>query len=144
MKHTIPYSSVFLSVEDFVQIDFYGTQFYGFVIVATLDFILVWVGRDSRKSTTDNTLIVEVNDPFPTITKFYIQDGSRWSDDIVGSVHVPSSEGLLSEFTLKVGRYGDSIWELLRRNQLSKPFIERFFKATSQVLSALKSDGHLD
>jgi hypothetical protein len=33
MKHTIPFSSVILSVEDFVEVDFYGHQFYGFVNV---------------------------------------------------------------------------------------------------------------
>jgi hypothetical protein len=69
MKHTIPYSSLILSVEGFVEVDFYGHQFYGFVIVVSVDFILVWVGRDSRQSTTNNTIIIELNDPLPTITK---------------------------------------------------------------------------
>ena len=54
MKHVIPNSTVFLSIKDFVEVEFNGITFYGFVLVVATDYVLVWVGRDSQLSTTDN------------------------------------------------------------------------------------------
>jgi len=42
-------------------------------------------------------------------------------------MNVSCSEGMLSEFILDLGSYDGSIEDLLRLNQLSDSFIQRFF-----------------
>jgi len=128
MKHVIPNSIVFLSIKDFVEVEFNGITFYGFVLVVATDYVLVWVGRDSQLSTTDNTIIIERSDFCTTVTKFFLDEGARWSDDAVGSMNVSCSEGMLSEFILHLGSYDGSIEDLLRLNQLTDSFIQRFFR----------------
>ena len=117
-----------LVVEDFVEIGFNGMNYYGFIVVISIDFILIWVGRDSINSATENYIINERDDMESTLTKFYLREGSNWSDDHYGSVHVPCFEGILTAFSFVLGHFEASVFSLFRREQLSASFRARCFR----------------